>query len=148
MKKRVLPPTYLLVALAALVAVHFLWPVTYLVFFPWNLLGIAPLAAGVAITLIADRAFKKAGTTVKPFEESASLVTTGVFRICRHPMYLGMTLILLGVAVLLGSLTPLIPVIVFPVLMELVFIRVEERMLEETFGEAWAAYKRKVRRWV
>ncbi len=46
------------------------------------------------------------GTTVKPFEESQALVTGGVFRISRNPMYLGMTLILLGVTLILGSVTP------------------------------------------
>jgi len=63
-------------------------------------------------------------------------------------MYLGFMLILAGIAVFMGSLTPYAVVVVFAVLMEVVFIRVEERMLEQKFGEAWLAYKAKVRRWI
>lgn len=147
-RKSVLPPTYLLLAIVAMVALHFLLPVRHVIGLPWNLLGAVPVAAGLAMNLVADRAFKKHETTVKPFEESAVLITGGVFRISRHPMYLGFVLILVGIAVLMGSLTPYAVIVVFAVLMEVVFIRVEERMLERKFGEAWLAYKAKVRRWI
>lgn len=48
----------------------------------------------------------QAGTTVKPFQESTALITDGVFRLSRNPMYLGFVLVLTGIATLLGSLTP------------------------------------------
>jgi steroid 5-alpha reductase family enzyme len=92
--------------------------------------------------------FRDAKTTVRPFQESAALVTDGAYRISRHPMYLGFVLILLGPAVLLGSLTPFFVVPIFAVVMDRVFIVVEERMLAEEFGQAWLSYKAKVRRWV
>jgi len=145
-RKRVLPPVYLFLSLTAMFLLKFLLPVAEIAPYPWNLLGILPLALGVALNLVADAAFKRKQTTVKPFEESAVLVVTGVFQISRHPMYLGMVLILLGVAILMGTFTPLIVVVVFGVLMELVFVRTEERMLEEQFGATWLAYKKKVRR--
>jgi protein-S-isoprenylcysteine O-methyltransferase Ste14 len=63
-------------------------------------------------------------------------------------MYLGFVLILLGIAVFVGSLTPYAVIIAFAILMEVVFIRVEERMLQEKFGQAWQVYKKKVRRWI
>ena len=63
-------------------------------------------------------------------------------------MYAGMVLILIGIAILMGSLTPYVVIPVFVVLMEIVFIRVEERMLGEKFGGAWSAYREKVRRWI
>jgi protein-S-isoprenylcysteine O-methyltransferase Ste14 len=146
--RRALPPTYLFVALAGMVLLHLLLPVLKLVNYPWNLLGVIPLVMGSVLNLIADAAFKKAQTTVKPFEESAALITSGVFRVCRHPMYLGMVLILLGIAILLGSLSPLLIVAIFAVLMERVFVRVEEVMLEQRFGAAWSAYKAQVRKWI
>jgi steroid 5-alpha reductase family enzyme len=102
-----------------------------------------PVIAGVALNLVADGAFHRAGTTVKPFQESSALLTDGVYRYSRHPMYLGFVLILIGVAILLGSLTPWVVIPVFAVLMEVVFIRVEERMLAEKFGPAWLAYKKR-----
>jgi protein-S-isoprenylcysteine O-methyltransferase Ste14 len=87
-------------------------------------------------------------TTVKPLEESTALITDGVFRFSRHPMYLGFVFILLGIASLMGSLTPYVIVIGFAVFMQIVFIRFEEKKLEETFGEAWLRYKRNVRLWI
>jgi protein-S-isoprenylcysteine O-methyltransferase Ste14 len=63
-------------------------------------------------------------------------------------MYLGFTLMLLGIAIFLGALTPFIVVPIFALTMEYVFIRTEEPMMQETFGDAWQAYKAKVRRWI
>lgn len=146
--KRVLPPTYLLLSITTMVLFHFLIPVSDTAPYPWNLVGILPLLIGIYLNLMADAAFKREQTTVKPFEKSTALVVTGVFQVSRHPMYLGMVLILLGIAMLLGTLTPLFVVVIFGILIEAVFIRTEERMLEEQFGPTWLAYKKKVRRWV
>ena len=147
-ERRVLPPTYLFVAIVITVVLHFLLPGAKIIAYPWNLLGVVPLVLGIVMNLIADRAFKKVGTTVKPYEESTTLITEGVFRVSRHPMYVGFVLILLGIAILAGSLTPYIVIVIFAILMDIVFIRVEERMLEETFSEAWLEYKKHVRRWL
>jgi protein-S-isoprenylcysteine O-methyltransferase Ste14 len=146
--KPILPPTYLLIAIVIMVALHFIFPAAIIIRMPWNLLGVIPLAAGVILNLVADRDFKKHQTTVKPFEEATVLITTGVYRLSRNPMYLGFELILIGVALLLGSLTPLAVVILFPILMEALFIRVEEQMLTQQFGPSWLAYQKEVRRWI
>jgi len=131
-----------------MVAFHFLLPVAKVIAIPWNFLGAIPLILGLVMNLIADRAFKKHETTVKPFEETTTLITSGVFQNSRNPMYFGFVLILIGIAVLMGSLTPYAVIVVFAILMDIVFIRVEERMLEEKFGEDWLGYKKKVRRWI
>jgi len=127
---------------------HFLMPLYTVTPKPWNIIGIAPLLAGIFLNLVADRSIKKHGTTVKPFEESSTLITTGVFRLCRHPMYLGMVFILTGVAVLLGSLSPFIIIPIFAILMDRVFISAEESMLQSRFGNEWTRYKSTVRRWL
>ena len=146
--KKVLPPTYLLVAIVLMLALHFLLPVYKIVPIPWKILGVIPLACGIALNLIADRAFHRAQTTVKPFEQSTAFITTGVFRTTRNPMYLGYVLILVGVALIVRSLTPYAVIPVFAVLMDRAFIRVEEQTLEGNFGQSWLAYAKKVRRWV
>ena len=146
--KKVLPPTYLLISILIMLAFHFLLPVLKIIPTPWNVLGIVPLACGIALNLAADKAFREVGTTVKPFEESTALLMSGVFRISRNPMYLGYELILIGIAIMLRSLAPYVVIPVFVVLMNWVFIRVEEQMLEEKFGLAWSEYGRKVRRWI
>ncbi|HUT19917.1 MAG TPA: isoprenylcysteine carboxylmethyltransferase family protein [Anaerolineae bacterium] len=147
-RKAVLPPTYLLVALVLMALLHLLIPLVRFVSPPWNLLGIIPLACGIALNLFADSAFHQAETTVKPFETPSVLVTTGVFRISRNPMYLGYVLILIGVGLLLRSLTPFAVIPVFGLLMDRVSIQAEEQVLQGTFGAAWQSYAGQVRRWI
>jgi protein-S-isoprenylcysteine O-methyltransferase Ste14 len=145
--RKLLPPTYLYAAVALIIVLHVLIPGSQIISSPWRYLGFLPLLMGVALNLLADQAFKRHKTTVKPFEESTFMVTSGVFRITRNPMYLGFALMLAGIAVLLGSITPWIVVAGFPMLMEKLFIQIEETMLEARFGSAWLEYKQRVRRW-
>jgi protein-S-isoprenylcysteine O-methyltransferase Ste14 len=127
---------------------HLLWPGRNFISFPWTLLGMLPIAVGISFNLVADQAFHKAGTTVKPSEQPTVLVTDGLFRFSRNPMYFGFVLLLAGVAVLLGSLTSWLVVPAFGIAMDRGFIAMEERRLEQTFGQAWTEYRKKVRRWL
>jgi protein-S-isoprenylcysteine O-methyltransferase Ste14 len=147
-RKPLLPPAYFLGSLLLMAALGFALPIASLLSWPWRATGILPIAAGALLNLAADRAFKDLGTTVKPFERSSALATSGVFRLSRNPMYLGMALILIGAAMLLGLLTPFLVAAGFIVVIETRFIPVEERMLAERFGDAWAAYRQRTRRWI
>jgi len=131
-----------------LIALHFLFPGIRIIPPLWNLLGVIPLTLGVTINLVADKAFHKAHTTVKPFEESSVLITNSAFRISRNPMYLGFVLILIGIAFLVGTLTPYVVVLAFAILMDRMYIIVEERMLAAKFGAEWEEYKQRTRRWL
>jgi len=146
--KRPLPPTYFLAALVLITLLHVAFPVYRFWAFPLLLLGIVPLALGIALNLIADGHFRRTETTVKPFEQPTALVTEFPFSISRNPMYVGLTLMLLGVVLLLGSVSSMIPVAVFPFVMDRVFIRSEEQQLAVTFGADWERYRSRVRRWV
>lgn len=146
--KQILPPTYLLIAIITMLILHFLAPIFRLFSLPWNMTGLLLLFLGVLINIFADEALRKANTTVKPFQESSSLVTNGVYTISRHPMYLGFMLILVGVAVILGSISPWVIIPVFVITMDLIFIREEEVMLETKFGSSWVNYRKKVHRWI
>jgi protein-S-isoprenylcysteine O-methyltransferase Ste14 len=148
MPRKLLPPTYLFLSVVIMAALHFVFPAVQIIPFPWNLLGAIPFALGLALNLLADRAFKKHDTTVKPFEESTALVTIGVFQVSRNPMYLGFVLILAGIATFMGSLTPWAIIPVLAILMDVVFIKAEEAILEDTFGDRWLEYKKSVRRWI
>ena len=123
-------------------------PVQQLIIYPWNTTGILPLLLGMALNLSADRAFKRNATTVKPFEISKVLITSGTFKYTRNPMYLGMVLILIGTALLLGTLSPFIIIPLFAIAMDRIFIVVEEKMLDQRFGDEWRHYKTNVRRWI
>ena len=111
-------------------------------------MGIIPLVIGMALNGVASHDFKKHKTTIKPFEKSTALVTKGVFNYTRNPFYLGMILIIFGIALLHGSITPFIIVPAFAILIERVFIVHEERILIETFGDQYNEYCDRVRRWI
>jgi protein-S-isoprenylcysteine O-methyltransferase Ste14 len=144
--RKILPPTWMLVAMLAMMALHFSLPGMGIIPAPWSLAGILLLALGITLTMIADDLFRKLHTTVKPYEESAVLVTSGPYRLSRNPMYLGFVLILTGTAILLGSLTPFLVVLAFVVVIDRVFIQAEERMLARKFGAEWQTYRGKTRR--
>jgi protein-S-isoprenylcysteine O-methyltransferase Ste14 len=148
MSKKIMPTTYLLIALILILILHFGFPVSDVLMGLWKLIGLAPLLLGIILNLLADQALKQRNTTVKPFQESNALIVDGVYGMTRHPMYLGFVLILIGVSLLLGSISPYIIVIFFAVFVEFVFIRQEEEMLEDSFHEAWVQYKSKVRKWI
>jgi protein-S-isoprenylcysteine O-methyltransferase Ste14 len=147
-KGKVLPPVYFLGALVAMAALHYLWPVAQYLSFPRTLIGLLPLGIGVGLNIAADRQFKRHQTTVKPFQRSSALVTGFPFSLSRNPMYVGLALLLVGIALLLGTVTPWLPAVAFPILLDLRFIRMEERMLAETFGSEWEQYRARVRRWL
>ena len=89
-------------------------------------------------------------TTFDPLDPSKAqrLVVTGLYRFTRNPMYLGMTLVLLGTAITVGAFSSLFVPPVFMAVIEYRFIRPEEAMLREQFGEQFDSYCRNVRRWI
>ena len=142
------PPTYLLISIVLMALLNLLLPLGKIIPEPWNLLGISLLILGILINVLADNAFRLAGTTVKPFEESTLLITSGLYRYTRNPMYLGFVSILIGIAILLGSLAPFVIVALFSSLLDREFITVEEEMLEKRFETKWYEYRMKARRWI
>jgi protein-S-isoprenylcysteine O-methyltransferase Ste14 len=144
----VLPPVWLLLALVASFLLDRWWPLTRLVAVPWNYLGLIPLGVGALMSLTAALSFRRAGTPVVPFTPSTSLVTGGWFRVTRNPMYLGLTLILTGVALIDGTLGAFLPLPVFVAILQWRFIRLEEPFLESIFGDEYRKYCARVRRWV
>jgi protein-S-isoprenylcysteine O-methyltransferase Ste14 len=145
---KIMPPTWMLITVIVMFILNFGFPVMQIVPPNWNLIGLLLLASGIILNLSADNSFKRANTTVKPFQESSNLVTDGIFQMSRNPMYLGMILILTGIAVLLKSLSPFLIVIPFFILIDRTYIRVEEQMLAGKFGAQWEAYKAKTGRWL
>ena len=146
--KKIMPTVYFFILLMVAIGFHFYFPVLKIIVEPFNYLGILLIILGIIINLWTDTLFKKSRTTVKPHELPTSLETGGPFCISRHPMYLGMSLILLGSALLMGSLICFLFPILFIILMEIVFISDEENNLENLFGQKYLYYRKKVRRWI
>lgn len=115
-------------------------------------LGFAiPLAfVGVIVMAVAVKRFVNADTTVNPADPSKAsvLVTTGIYQYTRNPMYLGQFCLLLAWAAYLASPAALIVAALFVPYMNQFQIKPEERSLEEQFGEAYAAFRDSVRRWI
>lgn len=146
--KPIQPPTYMMIAVVAMVVLHLAVPVAGLAQAPITWLGAPFIGVGLILNFWADRLFRKHRTTVKPFGRPTALVEEGPFQLSRNPMYLGMVLAAIGIAMLLGTLSPFLVVGALVWLFTSRFILVEEAALEDEFGDAWHAYRRKIRRWV
>lgn len=110
--------------------------------------GVVLIVAGLAIAAAAILTFRAARTTVDPTGHAAKLVTHGIFRFTRNPMYLGTLVLFAGVG-LAADWAWL--VLLLPVLATLLFIlaiRREEGWLERRFGGDYRDYKQRVRRWI
>lgn len=105
---------------------------------------------GVLFTLGAMLTFRRSKTTVNPLkpEAATALVSGGPFRVSRNPMYLGLLLVLIGWAVLLGAPSSLAGPVVFVLYIQRFQIIPEERVLALKFGEVYAQYCARVRRWL
>ena len=148
MKKQILPTTYFIIFLFLSILLHFIFPIKKIIFYPYNQAGWLFILFGAVLNIWADKLFKKNKTTVKPNKKPTELITISPFKVSRHPMYLGMTAILFGVALLHSSLVGFIFPIIFIILIGILFIPLEEKNMQETFGKKYINYKKKVRRWI
>ncbi|MFL6601293.1 MAG: methyltransferase family protein [Steroidobacteraceae bacterium] len=150
MQSHIPPPLVMLLAAALMWALHHWLPLGYLIAAPWNYFALVPVAIGRAITVAAGARFRQAKTTFDPSKpsEASSLVTNGVFRISRNPMYLGLVLLLVGWALWLGTVSPWLVLPLFVIVISVAHIVPEEQALEERFGETYLAYRHNVRRWI
>lgn len=113
-----------------------------------TVLVVALVFVGLAIVLAAIRGFARAGTRVEPWAPSSAIVSDGLYRFSRNPMYVGMTVVMLGLALILSSPSSLLMVAVGVLVIDRFVIRREEAYLEGKFGDEYRAYRRRVRRWV
>jgi protein-S-isoprenylcysteine O-methyltransferase Ste14 len=146
-KRKIIPPVWLLATLVLMVVLDRWLPLCHLVRPPWSWGGALLIVLGLLLAGTAMFGFRRAGTPVIPFERSTALVLRGPYRFTRNPMYLGMVLLLVGVATLLASLGAYLPIPLFAWIIHKNFIEGEERFLTEIFGEQYLAYRRRVRRW-
>ena len=115
---------------------------------------LVPALALVVLGLMVEAAgvlsFRRARTTVNPFapERTVNIVSSGIYRLSRNPMYLGMACILTGWAVLLWQVQAVLGVVLFVAWITRFQIIPEERILTQKFGTEYRQYRQQVRRWV
>jgi protein-S-isoprenylcysteine O-methyltransferase Ste14 len=149
-KVRFPPPLVFLGLIGLGVALQrWLWPITLgITFWPRVLVGASVAALGAVMILSAQVWFKRSGQHPAPWKPSPELLVKGIYRYTRNPMYVGMTLIQLGLGVALGNgwvaaLSPLALAIV-----HVIAVRPEEAYLTEKFGESYMQYRAAVRRYL
>ena len=147
---KVPPVLQVLIVAFAMYGLSGLFPNLQVKVFGTNWLASSLAIVGMALVIMGILAFKKAQTTVNPHtpEKSASLVTNGVYKYTRNPMYLGMLLILLGWAFYLSNFAALFVLPIFVIYMSRFQIQPEERFMMQKFGDEYRAYVVKVRRWL
>jgi protein-S-isoprenylcysteine O-methyltransferase Ste14 len=129
---------------------HRLWPIGFgsLPQSTTRMVGWPLIVLGLACAVSGFETFARHRTAIRPDRPAAELVRSGPYRWTRNPMYVGLTTVYVGLALLVGSAWPLLLLpIVVAALVRLV-IRPEESYLSATFGTAYDDYRRHVRRWL
>jgi protein-S-isoprenylcysteine O-methyltransferase Ste14 len=110
--------------------------------------GFAIFALGAAVAGYGWMTFFRARTTTVPGQASSTLVTWGPYRFSRNPMYLGLAIAYVGEAVIQRHVWPLVLLPVVIAYVSVAVIPLEESKLVEVFGEQYAIYRARVRRWM
>tara|TARA_Y100000588_G_C14164802_1_gene886446 strand:- start:752 stop:1198 length:447 start_codon:yes stop_codon:yes gene_type:complete len=148
MKKRIPPP---LIAMLCVLIIFLSKSIFPSFVFSYKLqLGIFVSTIGFLLLIVSVKSFIDNKTTINPLnlKKSTYLVTSGVFRFSRNPMYLGMLLFLLGTAIILNIIGGLIISILFIFYMNFFQIIPEEKALQNLFGKNYRNYRKTVRRWI
>lgn len=115
----------------------------------WRFFAGAALCASALFFLVpALSLFRKAGTRAEPWQPTTSIVTTGIYGLTRNPMYVGMALVYVGLALLAGSFAVLLLLPLAMLMMHRGVILREEAYLSGKFGPEYLRYKARVRRWL
>ena len=113
-------------------------------------IALAVAALGGAISVAGIVSFRRARTTVNPTrpDTASALVSTGIYRLTRNPMYLGLFLVLAGWAVYLSNAVAFAGPLLFILYINRFQIAPEERALAAKFGTSFDDYRRRTRRWI
>jgi protein-S-isoprenylcysteine O-methyltransferase Ste14 len=149
MLKNKIPPPIVTLIFAALIYFSSEWSPS-IVFRGQNLISLFLMTVGLIVLLIAISAFIKLKTTINPLkpEAASSLVTTGIFRISRNPMYLGMLLLILSLWIKTGAVLGFILVAGFIAYLNYFQIFPEEQAMKGLFSDKYKTYCQQVRRWL
>lgn len=150
LKLKIPPPVYLLIFATSMYFLAKYWPIVSLFSEPITKISYVFIAIGIFLDLSAVSQFLRSKTTVNPIKpkNTNSIVSTGMYRISRNPMYLGMLFLLTGWAIHLAALTPFLVLPIFVIVLTIQQIIPEEKILAQKFGDSYLHYKQQVRRWI
>lgn len=149
LKLKIPPPVYMLAFAGLMWLLNKHFPISHWIIPPWNNIGLLTIGSAFLLDLTSLLLFVSKKTTPNPIrpDNTQHLVITGMYRFSRNPMYVGLTLLLFGWAIYLGSITPFLLLPFYPWLITVQQIRPEEIILEQKFGQNYLDYKQQVRRW-
>jgi len=142
------PPRIAMALLAITTCLWYFSPPMTILYVPYTLIGAISIVLGFTVLLRAWLQFKKVGTAVCPTAKSSLIVTDGIYKYSRNPMYLGMLVMLTGASLMMGTIPAMFAPIGFFIVIDKVFIPFEEEKLQNFFGDVYAAYLTQTRRWV
>ncbi|MBI2757709.1 MAG: isoprenylcysteine carboxylmethyltransferase family protein [Chloroflexi bacterium] len=142
------PPVLTLIHIGIAYAAKWLIPIPFAVPNILRTIGLPLAAIGFLLAVSALLEFRKAHTTVDPHGSVKSIVTSGIYRFTRNPIYAGFLLVLIGIPLNSGTYWGLLLAPVFIVSINNLVIQHEEAYLEKKFGDVYAGYKSRVRRWI
>lgn len=142
------PPRIAMTLVALAAALHFAITNGLFLIYASAIVGAALFALGFAIMIGAWWQFQRHDVLICPTAPTARLITGGLYRVSRNPMYLGMVLMLAGIAVYFGTLPFYVAALLQAMIINRHFCRYEEQKLRDTFGEAYEGYASNVRRWL
>lgn len=145
---QVIPPVLVGVFLLSMIPVAVFCPGSPMLPSPYQWAGLLVALAGLAILKTGHGLFRSEATEIHTFREPTRLVTTGIYKRTRNPMYLGFLLILLGVALCTNETLNVLFALVFFLAAQFWYIPVEERNAANAFGRPYEDYKSRVRRWI
>lgn len=148
MKLKITPPDYIIILIILEIILNYVLPIKKIIDYPYNFSGVLLIIIGIIPNLWVFSHFRRLNTPIRSYEFPKKLVNFGLFKISRNPLYLGMFLILLGEAILLGSIINFLIPIIFIILTDRLVIPEKERNLEKAFGKEYLKYKKQVRRWI
>ena len=143
------PPVALALAFLAGLAAQWLYPLPFVPQgMPKSWVGAAVFVTGLALVTWAFATMRRAGTRVETIEPTTAIVTSGPYRYTRNPIYVGMFIGLIGLAVGFDSLWIAIALVPFYVVIRYGVIAREEAYLDRKFGDVYRSYKSQVGRWL
>ena len=150
LENRVPPPLVVVLIGMAMAAIAWLTPGVQIGSSMRFAIGGLAIALGAAVVVRGARTFWRNETTINPvdIERASALVTSGIFRYSRNPMYVGFTTVLVGWAVCLAAPWALAGPVAFVIFTTRFQIIPEERVMQAKFGQAYDNYRAKARRWI
>jgi len=146
--EKIRPPHFILILLGSAILLEVIFKPGHLSSHLTDRIGMFIFGLGILINVTATRQFARSQTPVPHNEKPTTVVTEGIFKWTRNPMYLGGAFVFLGIALMVGSWPFFAAWIAMGLLLDRVYMPWEEKRMEELFGDEYLDYKKKTRRWI